>query len=108
MKAALLILSLFISSFVLADSLIGEFYIHETSSKYKEENGELLGINFHVEGEGAMKIYNSIKSPAYFDECEGVTKKRLKNFICHIDDKEKYMCYFSLNIQTQKLNDLEC
>jgi hypothetical protein len=108
MKSAVLFFSLFMSSFVLADTLTGKFYIHETTEQYKKENGEIRGINFQVKGRGAMKIYNSIKSPSYFDECEGVTKKRLKNFICQIDEKEKHMCYFSLNIQTQSLNDLEC
>ncbi len=106
-KSALLILLLFsFSSF--GAEMTGEAHIESSSAKYMSENGELREVTFIINGAAANEMYNSIKAKAWFDECEGVTKKRVGDFKCYITDQKEHSCVFTLNLQHQKLSSLEC
>jgi len=112
-KLTLMLLFLFsFSSF--ATEMSGEAHIESNSIKYNEENeeneenGELREVTFIINGAAAKEMYDSIKSEAWFDECEGVTKKRVGDFKCYITNQKEYSCVFTLNLQHQKLSDLEC
>jgi len=100
---------LFLFSFSsFATEMSGEAHIESNSIKYNEENGELREVTFIINGAAAKEMYDSIKSEAWFDECEGVTKKRVGDFKCYITNQKEYSCVFTLNLQHQKLSDLEC
>jgi len=101
-----LLLLVCVSSF--ATEMSGEAHIGSNSFKYNEENGELREVTFIINGAAAKEMYESIKSEAWFDECEGVTKKRVGDFKCYITDQKEHSCVFTLNLQHQKLSDLEC
>lgn len=106
-KLTLMLLLLFsISSY--STEMTGQAHIESNSIQYNEENGELREVTFVVNGAAAKEMYDSIKSEAWFDECEGVTKKRVGDFKCYITDEKEYSCVFTLNLQHQKLSDMEC
>ncbi len=91
-----------------ATEMIGEAHIESNSIKYMKENGNLREVTFLIKGDAAKEMYDSINSDAWFDECEGVTKKRIGDFKCYYFENKEYQCVFSLNLQHQKLSSLEC
>ena len=102
----MVLLALSFSSF--ATEMTGQAYIQSSSAQYMQENGELREVTFIIEGAAAREMYDSIKAEAWFDECEGATKKRVGDFKCYIVNENEYRCVFSLDLLNQKLSDLEC
>ena len=102
------VLLLLVSFSSFATEMTGEAHIESNSVIYNKENGELREVTFIINGAAAKEMYDSIKSEAWFDECEGVTKKRVGDFKCYITDQKEHSCVFTLNLQHQKLGDLEC
>ncbi len=102
------VLLLLVSFSSFATEMTGEAHIESNSVIYNKENGELREVTFIINGAAAKEMYDSIKSEAWFDECEGVTKKRVGDFKCYITDQKEHSCVFTLNLQHQKLGNLEC
>ncbi|MGH7902329.1 MAG: hypothetical protein ACRENZ_11400 [Thermodesulfobacteriota bacterium] len=69
-------------------------------------------IYFHLEGDSARSLWNSMKVNPEYDECldNGSKTKRIGNMQCtqQVDDKT-FDCYFSIDVQKQSIeNGINC
>jgi len=69
-------------------------------------------IYFHLEGDSARSLWNSMKVNPEYDECldNGSKTKRIGNMQCTQKvDHKTFDCYFSIDVQKQSIeNGINC
>lgn len=69
--------------------------------------GKQKNLSFEINGEAAKDIFNSI-GPDVKNSCPASDNERVReradgNIRCYLQAKNKYQCYFGVNLQTGKI-----
>ena len=88
-------------------AIYGKYMVDLPSNESKDSH-----VYFHLEGDSAKSLWNSMKVNPEYDECldDGSKTKRIGNMQCtqNVDDKT-FDCYFSIDVQKQSIeNGITC